>query len=152
MITIHLPNPQLMSIWIVIIVIVLLSNAVLDLRELQDLPDDLEKQKYFQLAPATQQSVGKVVIATYKQTSRIQCRHRCNRNDACTDAVIELGNECLLLGQGEETGHVLSAETETISKIKVLMAGKRKAKVDFREFFFPCYSFTLVLIPVVEAI
>ena len=127
----HQPIGRSVLAWIALIVAVLLSSAVLDLGEVADIPDDLEKQKYFVLEPATQEVKGKVVLATYKQISLIQCRHRCNRNIECMDVVIERENLCMLLGQGEGNELTLTATMETVFKIKMLVPGKRLPKFLF---------------------
>ena len=76
---------------------------------------------YFGVEPASKLLQGKGVIATYKQTSRLQCRHRCNRNTECKEVVIIHGNKCLLLSDdGKGDVATTLACTETISNIEIL--------------------------------
>ena len=76
---------------------------------------------YFGLEPASKSLQEKGVIATYKQTSRLQCRHRCNRNKECKEVIIQHGNKCLLLSY-DGKGDVSTAlpGTEAISNIEIL--------------------------------
>ena len=71
--------------WFTLLVAIFLSSVVLDVEATFEPVDDLEGQKYFVAEPAViklnETKIGSndtVVIATYNQTSRLQCRHRCN--------------------------------------------------------------------------
>ena len=76
---------------------------------------------YFGLEPASKSLQEKGVIATYKQSSRLQCRHRCNRNKECKEVIIQHGNKCLLLSyDGKGDVATALAGTETISSIEIL--------------------------------
>ena len=102
-----------------------LLHVLLDITYLEthENGDDLNAQKYFKLELVSSDLVHKFTIATYKQTSAIQCRHRCNRKKGCIDVFIAPGNMCLLLGGSG--GYNITAPDGgfKISKIKMLKPG-----------------------------
>ena len=78
-----------------------------------------EKHKYFKFEPAPNKLFGKIVIATHKNTSGLQCQHRCNRRRDCTDVAMGRENVCLLLGGGSKNENVATVGMRTIRKIKI---------------------------------
>ena len=104
--------------WFFLLVAVLLGNVVLDLSGNVERPDELAKQKYHVIEKARERLNGRVVIETYKHTSRLQCRHRCNRNKGCYDVTVNSDDVCVLLGEDEGGYIVTTGGMETISKVK----------------------------------
>ena len=122
--------------WFSLLVVIFLGSVVLDIEANFEPVDDLEGQKYFVAEPAAIklnetkiESNETVVIATYNQASRLQCRHRCNRNKGCSEVIVKPDNICVLLGEGDGESLVITDGEridvmETISKIEFLRPGK----------------------------
>ena len=131
MIIIHPTNTLTTLKWFVLLVAAFLGSVVLDLEANIEPVDDLEGQKYFVAEPAATklnktkiESNEMVVIATFNQTSRLQCRHRCNRKKECSDVIIKPDNICVLLGKGDGESIEITDGMETMSKIQFLQPGK----------------------------
>ena len=107
--------------WTTLFLVVSLSSVSMDADIIREvLSDSEETVNYFQVEPMTSKVKGRVVIATHKQTSPMQCRHRCNRDSHCIDAVMKPDNVCMLLrnGSGEHTIHA-TAGMRIISKVSI---------------------------------
>ena len=130
MILIYPINPLTTLKWFILLAVFFRVRMVLDLETFEPV-DDLEKQKYFVVEPATIklnetkiESNETVVIAIFNQTSRLQCRHRCNRKKECSDVIIKPDNICVLLGKGDGESIEITDGMETMSKIQFLQPGK----------------------------
>ena len=89
------------------------------------LVDRLEKEKYFKFEQVSSNAIDSVVIATYKQTSPMQCRHRCNLNISCVDVVVKSGGPCMLLGNGNKRHDTDDLDgMKIIKKMKAPLPGK----------------------------
>ena len=109
--------------WFFLLVTVFLGSIVLDVEANVEPIDDLEKQKYFIAEPTTSGSNETVVLATHNQTTRLQCRHRCNRKTLCTDVIFQPINMCVLLRKGAGEGVEIIDKMEMLSKIQMLLPG-----------------------------
>ena len=82
-----------------------------------------EKSKYFKISQIEQDGFSwAVVIATYEQTSSLQCVHKCNLNKRCVEVFITTKNVCLLLNG---TGNKSLGDSGAIQKIsKIPLPGR----------------------------
>ena len=107
--------------WTTLFLVFILDSVSTDADIIREfLSDPEETINYFQDEPITSEVKGRVVIATHKQTSPMQCQHRCNRDSHCIDAVMKPDNVCMLLrnGSGEHTIHA-TAGMRIISKVSI---------------------------------
>ena len=101
------------------------GSALGSQNEREDHDVTLNVDSYFQVSTFTaSQENATVVIATHKQTSRMQCVHRCNRDNKCVDVVMTTKGECHLLnGNEKKVNGVGSNMVEKISRI--ILPGKQ---------------------------
>ena len=104
---------------VVLLLVVMVDSVSMDADIIREVLSDPEKtENYFHTETITSESKGRVVIATHNQTSSMQCRHRCNLDNQCVDAVMKPDNVCLLLKNGSLDQTIpATVEMRSISKV-----------------------------------